>query len=122
MLLDFGVRARIKLVTDASAAQGIASRRGLGQVKHIEVNQLWLQDMVNKNLIAVEKTGGKENIADTLTKYMELASLTTHMRGAQLKVVQGRHALAPIVESSINDDVFQGNDDQDEGQGDDFAT
>ena len=106
MIKDFGLTARIKLVTDASAAQGIAARRGLGQVKHIEVNQLWLQDTVNKNVIRIEKTGGKANISDTLTKYMELESLTTHMQGSQLRIRPGRHELAPSIEESINDDVF----------------
>ena len=83
MLKDFGMKGRIKLITDASAAQGIAARRGLGQVKHVEVNMLWLQDKVNKNEIAIEKTGGKENIADTLTKFMEVSSLRVHIIGAR---------------------------------------
>ena len=106
MLSDFGLRSRIKLVTDASAAQGIAARRGLGQIKHIEVSQLWLQDRVNKGEIIVEKTGGKDNIADTLTKFMMSDSLQVHMMGAHLSPRMGRHELAPIVEDSIDDDVF----------------
>ena len=43
MLADMGVNMKIRLRTDASAAKGIASRRGLGKVRHIEVHQLWLQ-------------------------------------------------------------------------------
>ena len=34
----------MQLNTDASAAIGIGSRLGLGKVRHIEVNQLWLQE------------------------------------------------------------------------------
>ena len=34
----------IDVNTDASAAKGIASRRGLGKIRHIELSQLWLQD------------------------------------------------------------------------------
>ena len=46
---DMGVSLRVIVVkTDASAAKGIASRRGLGKVRHIDVSQLWLQDRVNK--------------------------------------------------------------------------
>jgi len=107
MLSDFGLRSKIRLVTDASAAQGIAARRGLGQVKHIEGSQLWLQDRVNKGEIVVEKTGGKDNIADTLTKFMLGESLQVHMHGASLSLRPGRHEIAPIMEDSINDDVFQ---------------
>ena len=36
----------IEIKTDASAAIGIASRRGLGRVRHIEVAQLWIQEKV----------------------------------------------------------------------------
>ena len=42
MLSDIGVAFRIRVSTDASAAKGIASRRGLGKVMHIEEHQLWV--------------------------------------------------------------------------------
>jgi len=113
MLSDFGLRSRIKLITDASVAQGIAARRGLGQVKHIEVNQLWLQDRGNKGEIVVEKTGGKDNIADTLTKFMLGESLQVHMHGARLTLRSGRHEIAPGMEDSINPNVFQSSVDDD---------
>ena len=48
MLSDLAVNLTIRLRTDATAAKGIAARRGLGKVRHIEVNQLWLQDKVQK--------------------------------------------------------------------------
>ena len=45
MLLDFGVviDEPIEVKPDGSAAIGIAQRRGMGKVRHIETNQLWLQ-------------------------------------------------------------------------------
>ena len=46
MLQDLGVTVGVKLHIDASAAIGIAMRRGMGKVRHIELNQLWLQDQV----------------------------------------------------------------------------
>jgi hypothetical protein len=46
LLGDRGVRVRVKLKTDAS---GIASRNGLGKVRHIEVNQLRLQEEVGSD-------------------------------------------------------------------------
>ena len=36
----YGIDSETQKNTDASAAQGIAARRRLGQVRHIEVNQL----------------------------------------------------------------------------------
>ena len=47
LLADMGQACKIKIVTDASAAQGISARRVLGQVWHIETNQYWLQQKVN---------------------------------------------------------------------------
>ena len=37
---DFGINAKIDTHTDASAAMGIANRKGLGKIRHIETNQL----------------------------------------------------------------------------------
>ena len=43
---DLGVTVSIHIKSDASAAIGIASRRGLGKIRHLEVSQLWLQQRV----------------------------------------------------------------------------
>ena len=56
MLQDLGITIKLKILTDASAAQGIAARRGLGQVRHIEVSTLWLQDQVNKMTSKLRKS------------------------------------------------------------------
>ncbi len=48
ILRDIGVYVGVNICTDASAAKGIASRRGLGKVRHIDVSQLWIQDKVFK--------------------------------------------------------------------------
>ena len=68
---DLGMGTKVKIHTDASAAKGIASRRGLGKVRHIEVNQLWVQEKVAKGEIDLIKIPGTENRADALTKYVE---------------------------------------------------
>ena len=47
-LADMRVAVKVAINTDASAAAGIAPRKGLGKVRDIEVNQLWLQDKVGK--------------------------------------------------------------------------
>ena len=42
MMGDLGISVSVTLNTDATAARGIALRKGLGKVRHIEVNQLWV--------------------------------------------------------------------------------
>ena len=55
MFGDLGVEVELALYTDASAAIGIAKRRGLGKIRHLELAELWLQDLVNRDLVRVEK-------------------------------------------------------------------
>ena len=70
VLGDFRITCGIEVKSDASAAIGIANRRGLGKVRHIEVCQLWLQDKVRKGDINTTKVGTYENLADALTKFV----------------------------------------------------
>ena len=98
VLGDFDVQCSIVLKSDASAAIAIASRRGLGKVRHIEVCQLWLQDKVRKGDIKVVKVGTHENIADALTKYVSRDIMSSHMRSTSQFLVSGRHELAPATE------------------------
>ena len=46
VLRDLGVEFRLSISTASSAAKGISARRGLGKVRPIEVNQLWVQEKV----------------------------------------------------------------------------
>ena len=95
ILKDLGIDKGIVLKTDASAAKGITSRRGLGKVRHIEINQLWVQEKVLNGELVVIKIPGKENVSDALTKPVGPGELEFHMRGVELEVQSGRHQLAP---------------------------
>ena len=88
---------KVKIKTDASAARGMALRKGLGPVRHIEVGQLWIQDKVNSGDICIEKDGGKINLADTLTKHSDSGSFDIHIKGTNLEYRVGRHFEAPDV-------------------------
>ena len=104
MLDDLGVGMKLKIMdkkirikTDASAARGMALRKGLGPVRHIEVGQLWIQDKVSSGDISVEKVDGKINLADTLTKHSDSGSLEVHISGTGMECRYGRHHDAPDV-------------------------
>ena len=75
MMKDLGVEVTVRVNTDASAARGICMRRGLGKVRHIEVNQLWLQEKIYIGEIVLKKIGTLENIADALTKPVNAETL-----------------------------------------------
>ena len=46
-----GRRSNARVSTESSAARGIAMRRGVGKIRHLEVRTLWLQDQVGRGLI-----------------------------------------------------------------------
>ena len=122
MMADLGVKTKIKVITDATAAKGIAMRNGLGQVSHIETNQLWVQKKVYNKTMAIEKVGGKQNIADALTKPVDQKDLEIHVTGINLEVREGRHGEAPQMagEESIKrvtwkDENEEGNEYEEKG-------
>ena len=49
----------LEIRTDASASIGIANRIGIGKIRHIETNQLWLQQKVLEGKLVVSKIKGK---------------------------------------------------------------
>jgi hypothetical protein len=103
LLGDLEVEVKIKILEDSSAAKGIAERTGLGKVRHIEVNQLWIQEKVRDGKIQLVKVEGTENLADALTKYVDSDMLEKHIKGSECEVVEGRHELMPEVQSAETD-------------------
>ena len=68
---DIGYTLPLRLWTDSSAAIGIASRQGLGKVRHIECTSLWLQQRLRQKDLVIRKIAGEANPADLYTKYLE---------------------------------------------------
>ena len=92
---DMGIDLGIKLHTDSSAAKAIATRRGLGKVKHLDTRTLWVQDQVARGVIQVKKVPGETNVADVLTKYLSASKLQALMAMLPIEPREGRHPLAP---------------------------
>ncbi len=102
LLRDLGVKKDLKIKADASAAKGIATRKGLGKLRHLEVNLLWLQDKVSKGEIEIEKVPGKTDRADALTKPVGGEELKEHVEWLQAAMEKGRHELMPRVDKGVN--------------------
>ena len=68
LFLACGQHVNIHLRFDSSGAIGVASRRGLQRLHHLDVRFLWLQaETANKN-VRISKVSGPENVADANTK------------------------------------------------------
>ena len=63
------------LYVDASAAIGVAQRNGLGKIRHLDTQSLWLQEAVRKKRLGLLKVKGTENPADLMTKFTDFATL-----------------------------------------------
>ena len=72
---DFGINFGGKVHSDASAAIGIASRQGVGKIRHLNVRFLWIQDKVRNGELRLEKVPGTDNPADLLTKYLDACKI-----------------------------------------------
>ena len=97
MMADLGHKLELEILTDASAAKGIASRRGLGKTRHVAVHFLWVQERVRNGDLVVSKVWGGDNPADLLTKYLTRDKMDRCMLTFGLEHKDGRSAEAPEV-------------------------
>ena len=89
LLTELGLPLRIVAHTDSSAAIGIATRRGLGKLKHIELRQLWIQQETEARRVMIKKVSGLENVADLGTKHLSPAQLEKCCVMLGLRVTEG---------------------------------
>ena len=70
MLQDwlYGVGLDISTRCDSSAARGIASRQGLGKMRHVDVRFLWLQQAVKEGKLRVLSVPTADNMSYVFTK------------------------------------------------------
>ena len=58
----------MELRCDSSSARAFCHRQGVGRVRHISCGLLWLQELVQKEEVAVKQVGTWRNTADLSTK------------------------------------------------------
>ena len=58
MALDFGQVMVPWMYVDASAAIGIAQRKGLGRIRHLHTQSLWEQDAAREKRVFLDKVPG----------------------------------------------------------------
>ena len=95
LLRDLNCSTRIKLLTDATTGKSIASRRGLGRVRHIDVSNLWIQEKIANDVIELSKIKNVDNPSDLLTKHLAQHEIARCMEFLDTYYAAGRSALAP---------------------------
>ena len=92
---DLGFTYKIRVHSDATAAIGIARRRGLGKVRHLDCTDLWVQEKVRSGAVTLAKILGTENPADAFTKYVDRGIIDKAMTAIGMKKADGRAKSAP---------------------------
>jgi hypothetical protein len=93
---DMGVQITqpVKLLVDATAGIGIASRRGVGRIRHLHTPSLWIQRAIHDGRIAMDKIAGEENPADAGTKHIDGAGIKRMWQTCGMVLRQGGSAKA----------------------------
>ena len=97
ILKDLEINLAVAVSTNSSAAKGIANRRGLGKLRHIELSELWVQDQTAKGRITIYKIGGEENASDSLTKHSTSERIAQTLNRCSQVLATERHAIMPKV-------------------------
>ena len=98
LFADLGIASQVRVWTDSSAAIGICSRQGLGKLRHIDTQALWVQERVRTKSIILKKVRGELNPADLLTKFIvgkDKVDQLVSLYG--LVFMEGRAASAPLL-------------------------
>ena len=102
LLHDLGRGCRLRVFTDSTAGKAIASRRGLGRVRHIDVSNRWIQTAVQNHTLELIKLKNRFNSADVFTKHLNYADMMECIRPLGCRHEDGRHELAPKLSSTYS--------------------
>ena len=92
---DIGLRIELEVHADASAAIGICRRQGIGKVRHLRTQGLWVQEVRVSGRISYKKILGEKNPADLMTKHLDASTMNRHLEALDFFFIDGRAHAAP---------------------------
>ena len=96
---DLGTQMVGEVCVDSSAALGISQRCGIGKVRHLRTQGLWVQEARMTGRLAYRKVLGTKNPADVLTKHVPADLLQKHLETLGVEFRGGRAESAPELNS-----------------------
>ena len=99
LMADMGMTVEGEVFSDSSAALGIAQRQGMGKLRHVRTQALWVQEVRAEGRLKYRKVLGSRNPADALTKYMPSPLMDQHVATVGLEFRGGRADSAPTLDS-----------------------
>ena len=103
---NLGMKLEGEVFTDSSAALGISQRAGIGKVRHLRTQGLWVQECRVTGRLKYHKVLGTKNPADVLTKHVPGELLDRHLETIGARLATGRAESAPEI-SSVESRVFE---------------
>ena len=98
LLEDAHLKLPVKVGTDSTATIRMCSRQGLGKLRHIDTQCLWIQQRVRDGSIALHKVRGDANPADLFTKHLLSGErITALLRLFGCTYAGGRPEMAPAL-------------------------
>ena len=76
------------------ARVAMASRRGVGKVRHLHTQALWIQQQIADKRFTLHKERGDENLADLPTKHVDRAVMLRHLTAMSFHIASGSSKLA----------------------------
>ncbi len=102
ILGELGKQVKFKLLCDASAAIAIMQRQGIGKMKHVSVQWLWIQQVARREMIKIDKVSTKLNPSDAMTKYITKMDMARHVTTMGYEFRDGRASIAIKVATNVN--------------------
>ena len=99
LMKDMGCTVEGEIYSDSSAALGIAQRSGIGKLRHVRTQALWVQEVRNEGRLSYKKVLGSRNPADALTKHVPGVLMDKHMEVVGVEVRGGRADSAPTLDN-----------------------
>ena len=88
MFKDLGVEVGGRILGDASAALAIIARKGIGRIRHLDTNYLWVQEQAATGKLDYKKVSGKENGSDLFTKALSWEEMMGHVQRLQGEFIE----------------------------------
>ena len=89
-MVEFGLTFNVVCETDVSAGRAMATRRGVGRVRHVDARLLWLQQLCAEGVVQVRAKPGEHNETDLGTKIVDLRRMTLLLKRTPLRPPMGR--------------------------------
>ena len=96
---DVGLDMKGEVLADSSAALGISNRTGVGKVRHLRIQALWVQEVRSTGRLGYKKVLGTMNPSDICTKHVPGDLLDAHLRTLGMELRGGRAEVAPTLDS-----------------------